>query len=74
MLFAFSMDILTAQEFYRRAEELGAETEEERTAILMQMVEEGLIQNVVATDRTKEKYLNDLKKNFKVWEPKNESL
>ncbi len=66
MLFAFTMDIETAMLFYQRADAAGAKTEEERSKLLMQMVEEGLIKNVVATQRTEEQYLADLQKNFNV--------
>ncbi len=66
MLYAFQMDVATAQEFYRRCEEYKADTEKERHAILVQMVHEGLIKGVTATERTKEEYVQDLKRNFSV--------
>lgn len=66
MLYAFQMDVETAQEFYRRCEQYEAETEKERHAILIQMAHEGLIRGVTATERTKEEYVADLKKNFNI--------
>lgn len=65
-MFSFHMDVDTACEFYRRAAAAKAETEEARTKILIQMVEEGLITTVVQTNRTKEEYVSDLAKNFEV--------
>ncbi len=53
-------------EFYRRAEALGLETEEERTDLLILIAHEGLIKRVVHTNRTKEEYIADLQKNFGV--------
>lgn len=66
MLYAFQMDTNTAMEFYRRVDAYAANTEEERHSILIQMVHEGLIKGVTATERTKEQYVNDLKRNFNV--------
>ena len=65
-MFSFHMDVDTACEFYRRAGEAKADTEEARTKILIQMVEEGLIKTVTQTNRTKEQYVADLAKNFEV--------
>lgn len=66
MLYAFQMNVETAMEFYRRVEQYEANTEKERHAILIQMVQEGLIKGVTATERTKQEYVSDLKKNFNV--------
>lgn len=65
-MYSFEMDLGIAIEFYRRAKEANANTEEERTAILFDMAEEGLIKRVMQTQRTKEQYIKDLSKNFEV--------
>lgn len=66
MLFAFSMPVEIAMEFYQRVEERKARTEDERNAILFEMVEEGLIKDITITERSKEKYIEDLNHNFNV--------
>lgn len=63
-MFAFEMTVEVAQEFYRRATALGAITEEQKTHLLLQMVEEGLIKNVLQTDATKEQFKEALGKHF----------
>lgn len=70
LLYAFSMSIETAQEFYRRVQQYEALTEEDRNAILIQMVQEGLITDLTVTERSKEQYISDLAKNFRVLELK----
>lgn len=66
LLYAFSMTVQVAQEFYRRVEEYKADTPADREAILVQMVHEGLIRDVVVTERSREQYVADLQKNFNV--------
>lgn len=66
MLYAFTMTLEAAEEFYRRVEQYDAITSADRNAILAQMVQEGLIQGVTATNRSREEYVQDLQKNFSV--------
>lgn len=66
MLYAFTMTLDAAEEFYRRVEQYEAITSTDRNAILAQMVQEGLIQGVTATNRSREEYVQDLQKNFSV--------
>lgn len=55
-------------EFYRRAKEIGAETEEDRLQLLLAMADEGKLVRVSQTNRTKAKYIEDISKNFNVWD------
>lgn len=57
MLYAFTMTLDAAEEFYRRAEQYEAITSADRNAILVQMVQEGLIKSVTATERSREEYV-----------------
>ncbi len=65
-MLSFHMTADTAYEFYRRAKEHNAQTEDDRVNILLDMVAEGLINGVAETSRTKEEYIADLSKEFKV--------
>lgn len=65
------MNVDTAMEFYKRvaAKELLYKRtldEKERTKLLFEMVEEGLIESVIGTDRTKEEIIRDAAKHGKV--------
>lgn len=79
-MLSFEMTLATAVEFYERKKALGAVTEEECLAILLEMTHEGLIERITQTERTKEQYVADLQKNYDVLdltekpnEPKTES-
>jgi hypothetical protein len=60
----FQMDVDTALEFYTRCREQNAQTLEERNKILLELVEEGRIQSVIATNRTKEQIAEDAAKHY----------
>lgn len=64
----FEMGIEEAEEYYRRKEALGALTEIECTAILLEMVRDGLIKRAWHTDRNKRECINDWSKEFNVLE------
>jgi hypothetical protein len=63
---AFRMSVASAAEFYRRAGLLEVDNTETRNALLLQMVEEGLIDGVTETTKSPQEYLEHLKKNFDV--------
>lgn len=71
-MFAFMMTPAVAEEFFRRAAERKADTEEARLLILAEMTKEGLMQGVVQTDRTEDQYVADLQKNFGVLDLRNQ--
>lgn len=62
----WDMTAKTAMEFYERCIARGANTEEERTKILMELADEGKMTRVVATSRTKDQVLRDTAKNFNI--------
>lgn len=67
----FHMNVDTAIIFYERvaAKELLYKrllNEEERTKLLFEMAEAGLIQSIIGTDRTKEEIIKDSAKHGKV--------
>ena len=64
MNFMFQMDVDTALEFYTRCKEQNAQTLEERNKILLQLVEEGRIKSVMATNRTKDEIVQDAAKHY----------
>jgi len=64
MNFMFQMNVDTALEFYTRCREQNAQILEERNKILLQLVEEGRIKSVMATNRTKEQIVSDAAKNY----------
>ncbi len=66
----FTMTYEVAEEFYARCKKRKAETEEERTAILVEMAREGLLMGVSQTERTREEYVEDLSKEFNVLDVK----
>lgn len=65
-MFAFMMRPRVAEEFWRRVIERKADTEKERAVILFEMAEEGLMNSVSATNRSKDEYIQDLSKEFRV--------
>jgi hypothetical protein len=64
MNYMFQMNIDTALEFYIRCREQHAQTLEDRNKILVQLVEEGRIKSVTATNRSKEQIVQDAAKNY----------
>lgn len=68
-MLAFSMTVEVVEEFYRRAKELNALTEDQRTHILWQMYEEGLITAVIESDMTKTQFIDAVGKYFNVINP-----
>lgn len=65
------MNVDTAMVFYERvaAKELLYKrllNEEERTKLLFEMAEQGLIESIIGTDRTKEEIIKDAAKHGKV--------
>ena len=67
-MLSFQMTGEAAMEFFRRVSLLDKEEdcEEARTKILIKMAQEGLIDSVLETGRSKEQYVADLKRNFSV--------
>lgn len=65
-MIAFMMTPAIAEEFWKRVIERGVKTEKERAAILVEMANEGLMLSVSETNRTKEEYVKDLSKEFRV--------
>lgn len=63
---AWTMTADIAMEFFKRCQERGANTEPERVEILAELAKEGKMQSVVATNKTKEEYIEDKAKHFKV--------
>lgn len=63
---AWTMTVDTAMEFFKRCHERGAKTEQERADILLELAEEGQMKSVVATNKTKEEFIQDKAKHFKV--------
>jgi hypothetical protein len=62
----WTMDIDTLEEFYVRATERNAQTEEEKAQILLELAQEGRMKSVSSTARSKDQIISDLKKNFNV--------
>lgn len=63
---AWTMDVETAMEFYKRCMERNATTEPEKVAILTELAQEGRMKSVVGTDKTKEEFINDKSRHFKI--------
>lgn len=63
---AWTMSVDTALEFYKRCMERNATTEKEKVEILTELAQEGRMQSVTATDKTKDEYIADKAKHFKV--------
>lgn len=62
--FMFEMTLDVAEEFYTRCIETHAETQKEKTDILVDLANEGKIKRIIKTGRTFEKVAEDLSKNF----------
>ncbi len=65
-MLAFMLTAENAQLFFEICQEVNAQTEEERTAVLVHMARLGCVKNVIETKQTKEEYVKHLAKNFKV--------
>jgi hypothetical protein len=65
-MYVFRMGGSAAEEFFRRVTLLEEDNEENRTKILIKMAKEGLIESVMETQRTKEQYVKDIGKEFKL--------
>jgi len=65
-MYIFQMSAETALTFYERCDEREAHTEEQRVKIITEMVEEGYNISISKTNRTKDQYVKDLAKEFKV--------
>lgn len=63
---AWTMNVDTALEFYRRCIERGAKTEQEKVAILIKLVQEGKMTSVVVTKKTREEYVKDKARHFRI--------
>lgn len=63
---AWTMTADTAMEFFKRCQERNAVTEEERVAILVELSKEGQMTSVTVTNKTREKYIEDKAKHFKI--------
>jgi hypothetical protein len=64
MNYIFQMSVDTALEFWERVVARNAQTEEERQDILIELVQEGKVDAVSKTNRSKEQILKDAKKNY----------
>lgn len=64
MNYIFQMSVDTALEFWERVNTRNAQTEEERQAILIELVQEGKVDAVSKTNRSKEQILKDAQKNY----------
>ena len=65
---AWTMSVDTALEFYRRCIERNAKTEQEKVAILTELAQEGRMTSVTVTNKTKQEFIDDKAKHFKVLE------
>lgn len=63
-MLVWKMSLEVAEKFWTLCKERNAQTEEERIAILIELIPE--MQSIQQTDRTKEQFLKDLAKNWKV--------
>lgn len=63
---AWTMTADTAMEFFKRCHKRGANTEPERVKILIELAQEGQMKSVVATSKTKDEYMADKARHFKV--------
>lgn len=63
---AWTMTVDTALEFFHRCQERNANTEEERVKILVELAQEGKMGSVTATNKTREEYITDKAKHFKI--------
>lgn len=65
-MFVFELSAESAEEFYRRAKELNAVTEEQRTHILLDMVRDGLIVAAFQTDATHAEIVEVLQQHYEI--------
>jgi len=63
-LLMFEMTVDVAKEFYERCMARNALTREEKTAILIELAEEGKMNSVMETSRTPDQVAKDMSKNF----------
>lgn len=63
---AWTMTSDTAMEFFKRCMERKAETEPERAVILEELAKEGRMTNVSMSNKTKEEYIQDKAKHYKI--------
>lgn len=64
LIFTMSTDV--AMEFWQRVKDNHLETELERRMLLLEMTKEGKMQSVSETTRSKEDYIKDMSKEFKI--------
>lgn len=69
---AWIMPPETAAEFFLRCHERNANTEPERVAILMELAKEGKTTSVTATKKSKDEYIADKAKHFRILKIKKE--
>ena len=65
-MIAITLTLEAAEEFFRRVLLLKNDTEQERVKILLAMAKEGLIENIIETERTKDEYVKDQRRHFNV--------
>lgn len=70
MLYAFEMDVETAELFYKLAQEHNLD-KEQRIALLLVLGQQGKLKRVSVTNRTREEYVKDLRQHFKVYDTGN---
>lgn len=63
---AWTMTAETAMEFFKRCMDRKAETEQERGKILEELAKEGRMTSVVATKKTKEEYIKEKSKHYRI--------
>lgn len=63
---AWMMTADTAMEFFKRCMETGAETEQEKVEILTDLAREGRMTSVTVTGKSREEYIQDKAKHFKI--------
>lgn len=72
---AWTVTAEIAMEFFKRCHKRGAKTEQERVKILVELAEEGKMNSVVVTSKSKDEYIKDKARHFKILkvEEKNET-
>lgn len=63
---AWTMTADTAMEFFKRCMQTGAKTEKEKVEILIDLAREGQMTNVVVTGKSREDYIKEKAKHFKI--------
>lgn len=71
-MIVFSMTPEIAELFYTLCKDYDINTEEERTKLLLLMAQEQIPMTVSYTKRSKQKYMKDLAREFKIMEIKGE--